>query len=47
VCIGLWGFNGIYQLLVYANDVDENMNTIREHTERVLDATKEDDLEIS
>jgi hypothetical protein len=41
--------DGTYQLLVYANDVSlltDSINTIKQHTETLIDASKEVSLEV-
>jgi hypothetical protein len=38
--------DGIRQLLVYADDIGRNINTMNKNTEALLDISKEDDLEV-
>jgi hypothetical protein len=42
--------NGIHQLLAYADDVNllgDNIDSIKKNTETLIDASKEDGLEIN
>jgi hypothetical protein len=43
-------FNGIHQLLVYADDVnllDDNIDTVKKNTRTLIDASKEVGLEVN